>query len=171
MTMYKRKTRKAETLIARERAPLAATQNMFLGMQKRPYRTGGLSVAVPGEVAGLWELHQKYGSLDWASLLEPVAKLCDDGHLVSRFLYFYMLEVKKIILARSGLKNIFIDPATNEPYTVGQNIKRPDLAKTIRTIARDGAQALYDGVLTDGIVKDIQNNGGIITREDLKQYK
>ena len=171
MTLYKRKTRKAETLIARERAPLAATQNMFQGMPKRASRTGGLSVAVPGEVAGLWELHQKYGSLDWASLLEPVAKLCDDGHLVSRFLYSYLLSMKNTIQARPGLKNIFIDPATNEPYKLGQKIKRPDMARTIRTIARDGAPALYDGVLTEAFVKDIHDNGGIITKEDLKQYK
>lgn len=56
-------------------------------------------------------------------------------------------------------------------YKVGQKVKRPQLAETFKIIARDGASALYDGQLTDALVSDIRESGGIITRQDLKDYK
>lgn len=56
-------------------------------------------------------------------------------------------------------------------YKVGQRVKRPQLAKTFKIIARDGASALYDGELTEALLKDIADNDGIITRQDLKDYK
>lgn len=68
-------------------------------------------------------------------------------------------------------RSIFIDPSTNAVYGVGQKVKRPQLAKTMRVIARDGASALYDGELTDALLSDIRANDGIITRQDLKDYK
>lgn len=60
---------------------------------------------------------------------------------------------------------------TNEVYRVGQRVKRPQLAATMRIIARDGADALYDGELSDALLSDIKDNGGIITRQDLRDYK
>lgn len=69
------------------------------------------------------------------------------------------------------LRSIFINPATNTVYEIGQKIKRPRLAETIRIIARDGAKALYDGELTDALISDIRANGGIITKQDMQNYK
>lgn len=65
----------------------------------------------------------------------------------------------------------FIDPATNHTYLEGQVVKRIRLAKTLRLIADNDPDVLYNGVLTEGFVKDIQDHNGIITAEDLKNYK
>ena len=171
LTIYKKDTGRSEALIARDRAPMAAHTHMFKGMPERASQVGGLSIAVPGEVAGLWALHQKYGTLEWADLVAPAIKICDEGHTVTRHLYNNLVKLKDTLLGNPSMRSIFIDPATSEPYLVGQKIKRPQLAKTLRLIARDGAKVMYDGVLTDGLVKDIQDNGGILTKEDFKSYQ
>lgn len=104
MTIYTKETRKVETLIARERAPAAATETMFNGLDEKASQVGGLSIAVPGELAGLWELHQKYGVLKWAELMEPIIKLCEDGHVMSRYLYGILASRTQTILNNPGLK-------------------------------------------------------------------
>lgn len=171
MTIYTRATRKAETLIAREPAPAAANETMFNELDPTASQVGGLSVAVPSELAGLWELHRKYGVLKWADLVEPSIKLCEDGHKMSKFLH--RMLTKKIDKVRSdpSLSDVFLDPGTGLPFPVGHKVKRPQLAKTLKVIARDGASAFYDGELTKLLLEDIQENGGIITAQDLKNYK
>lgn len=104
MTMYTKETRKVETLIARERAPAAATEVMFNGMPEEASQVDGLSIAVPGELAGLWELHQKHGVLDWAELIEPTIKLCEEGHLMSSYLYNILSSRTQRILDNPSLK-------------------------------------------------------------------
>ena len=66
---------------------------------------------------------------------------------------------------------VFIDPETDLVYRIGQKVKRPQLANTLKVIARDGVKALYDGELTQTWLNDITKNGGIISKEDLLQYK
>lgn len=85
MVIYNRDQRKAEFLNARETAPIAATKEMFVNNAAASV-TGGLSVAVPGELKGYWELHKKYGKLPWATLVEPTIKLCKEGHIVTPYL-------------------------------------------------------------------------------------
>lgn len=104
MTIYTKETRKVDTLIARERAPAAATETMFNGMPEEASQVGGLSIAVPGELAGLWELHQKYGVLDWADLIEPTIKLCEEGHVMSSYLYNILSSRTQRILDNPSLK-------------------------------------------------------------------
>lgn len=68
-------------------------------------------------------------------------------------------------------REIFINPKTNKPYEEGQYLKRLKLAETLEIIAKDGVDALYDGGLTAEFVRDIKELGGIISAEDMKQYK
>lgn len=68
-------------------------------------------------------------------------------------------------------RDSFIDPTTNHSFVQGQVVKRILLAKTLTLIAEEGVDVLYNGSLTDGFVKDIQDHGGIITAEDLRNYK
>lgn len=70
-----------------------------------------------------------------------------------------------------GFSEIFINPLTNDVWKLGDKIKRPVLANTLEIIAREGADALYNGSLTKSFVKDIQDFNGIITEEDMHNYK
>lgn len=168
MTIYTRKTRKVESLIARERAPTAANETMFEGLPDSASQEGGLSIDVPGELAGLWALHQKYDVLSWADLIEPSIKLCEEGPAMSNYLNNILKNLTDKILGNRRFRSIFIDPATNLTYSVGQRVKRLKLAETLKIIACDGAKALYNGELTDALLSDIKAAGGIITREDMK---
>lgn len=71
----------------------------------------------------------------------------------------------------SFARDIFIDPATNDTYKEGQYMRRPRLAKTLEVIASEGGTALHNGSLTHDFVKDIQENNGIITVEDMNNYR
>lgn len=85
MNIYFHKERKSITLNAKEVAPLAAHENMF--NDTASYNGGPLSIGVPGEVKGYWELHKKYGSLTWKELIEPSIKICEEGFIMSKHMY------------------------------------------------------------------------------------
>lgn len=104
MTIYTKESRKVETLIARERAPGAASENMYQGMPENASQVGGLSIAVPGELAGLEALHKKYGKMEWKDLLQPTIKLCEEGHVMSNYLYNILASRTQTILANPSLK-------------------------------------------------------------------
>ena len=104
MTLYTKATRKAETLIARERAPLVSNATMFDGLDLTASQVGGLSIAVPGELPGLWALHQKHGKLPWAELLEPSVRLCEEGHVMSSYLYSILSSRLNTIRNNPGLR-------------------------------------------------------------------
>lgn len=85
MNLYVHNDRKAYTMSAKEVAPLAATKDMF--KTNESYINGPLSIGVPGEVKGYWELHKKYGSISWKDIIEPSIKICDEGFLMSTHMY------------------------------------------------------------------------------------
>lgn len=80
--------------------------------------TGGLAVAVPGEVSGYWEAHKKYGRLNWTDLFEPAIALCEKGSRVNDYLAAYLRTKGPMIKNESTLAEILIDPTTNEPWVV-----------------------------------------------------
>ncbi|KAK6183728.1 hypothetical protein SNE40_006339 [Patella caerulea] len=166
MTIYKKDEGKVYTIIAREMAPGAASKEMFKNASSEK---GGLSIAVPGELMGMWEAHKIGGKLPWKNLFAPTIKLCRDGILVSPPLAVAMVsEAKKT--TSSSLMKLITNPETNKLYVVGEKMKRPRLAATLQTIADEGVIAFYQGSLTDIIVREIQDAGGIITSDDLKNY-
>lgn len=83
-TIYIKETGKFETLNAREVAPLAATKDMFKNSIES--REGGLAIAVPGELKGLYELHKKYGKLEWREVVEPAMLVAENGFKVTQYL-------------------------------------------------------------------------------------
>ncbi|KAK9721769.1 hypothetical protein QE152_g20723 [Popillia japonica] len=170
MTIYKKSTNIIRTLNAREVAPLAATEDMYGGNASLAAK-GGLAVAVPGELLGYWEAHQDFGLLPWAELVQPTIDLCKKGHLVTPYLAKMFKARQQALLDSPSLREIFIDPKTNQSYPEGARIKREKLADTLEIIAKEGARALYNGSLTEMFVKDIQDLGGIITVEDMNKYK
>lgn len=170
MTMYERQTRSVKSLIARESAPGAATENMY---ENNPTASsiGGLASGVPGELKGYWELHKQHGKLEWAKLVQPTIDLCRNGHIVSTYLARVLLSNKATIIAEPSLAEIFINLETGEPWKEGDKIKRLKLADTLEVIKVEGEDALYNGSLTDGFLQDIKNFGGIITKDDLLAYR
>lgn len=101
-TIYIKETGMIETINAREVAPLAAFKDMYAGGISS--REGGLAVAVPGELKGLFELHKKYGKLSWAEIVEPVAEIAQNGFKVARYLAGIFEERGEKIKAVPSLK-------------------------------------------------------------------
>lgn len=167
LTIFTKATGKVESLIARDIAPLRASKDMF---GNETSVSGGKSITVPTELKGYWELHKKYGKLPWARLFQPTIELCRKGHVVSGYLQ-RILQRKEKEVVDSELRHIYVNPETNQIYQEGDRIKRLELANTLELIAKEGADTLYNnGTLAQNLVRDIRENGGIITEEDFMEY-
>ncbi|KAF8708122.1 Gamma-glutamyltranspeptidase Ggt1, partial [Rhizoctonia solani] len=157
-----------ETIDFREFAPGAATELMYVNKTGSPSQVGGLAVAVPGELRGFEALHKRHGKLPWKKIFEPVIKL-SKGFEVSR-------ELAKVLAG--NLTYITEDPLWAAVYApngkvavAGQTIRRPTYAKTLQRIANEGVNAFYTGSIAKNIISTAQNNGGVITLEDLEKYQ
>ena len=154
----------------REKAPLAADRDMYLDKNGdvlvEASKVGHLSVGVPGTVAGFWQAHQKYGSVPWKDLLMPAIKLAEDGFVVPDRLGGGMLSF--------GLEQF--EGKTNfgtyfGAMTAGEVHRQPELAATLRRIAKNGADGFYRGETASLLVAEMVRGNGLITHEDLEQYK
>uniref|UniRef100_A0A1Q3FF50 Putative gamma-glutamyltransferase n=1 Tax=Culex tarsalis TaxID=7177 RepID=A0A1Q3FF50_CULTA len=172
LTIYEHATKTARTLDARETAPAAATQNMYVEDQKKAVE-GGLAVAVPGEIKGYWEVHQQYGKLDWKSLIQPTIDLCRNGIQVTGYLDRIIRSREQRIKAIPSLSEVFINPETNSTWREGDRIKRLVLADSLEVIANEGADALYsrNGTLLPKLMSDLKQFGSILTPEDFYNYE
>ncbi|CAF0741994.1 unnamed protein product [Didymodactylos carnosus] len=159
-------------LDAREVAPKKAHYLMFNDKNNLLSSTsGGLSIAIPGEIAGFWALYQRYGRLKWRDLFQPAINMCKNGYLVHRGLATFLTRYKNDFKNDPITEQIFIDIKTGQEFREGDYIKLPKLANTLSIIANDGANSFYNGSLTPLIVSEIQANGGIVEEEDLKNYQ
>ncbi|XP_055587958.1 glutathione hydrolase 1 proenzyme-like [Uranotaenia lowii] len=172
LTIYDRATKTAHTLDARETAPAAATKDMYVNNQEAAV-VGGLAVAVPGEIKGYWELHKRYGKLDWKTLIDPTIKLCREGHVVSGYLDRIIRPRRDRINAIPSLKEVFINPETGETWKEGERIKRLALADSLEVIASEGVDSLYsrNGTLLPKLMRDLKEFGSIITEDDIVNYQ
>ncbi|XP_011255278.1 glutathione hydrolase 1 proenzyme [Camponotus floridanus] len=170
MTIWDAKNKTADYLDARETAPMAATEDMYDG-NAHLAMYGGLAVAVPGELMGYWEAHQKYGRLLWSELFAPTIKLCETGSRINDYLAAYLVEKEPMIKNESSLAKILINPDTNKVWVAGDRIKRPQLAKTLKLISEYGADIFYKGNITDNLVEEIKAFNGIITKQDFAAYR
>jgi gamma-glutamyltranspeptidase/glutathione hydrolase len=160
----------AVALDFREVAPLAATRDMYLDERGAPTDrsvTGALAVGVPGSVAGLYEAHRKYGTLPWRAVIQPAMELAEYGFAADES----FVEDLKDNLPRFSPSTKALYAPNGVPYDTGMKFRNPDLAKTLRFIAERGAAGFYEGETANLIVGEMQRGGGIITREDLKQYR
>ncbi|XP_060826353.1 glutathione hydrolase 1 proenzyme-like isoform X1 [Bombus pascuorum] len=170
MTIWDSTTKTANYLDARETAPSDAYEDMF---QSNPNLAlfGGLAIAVPGELLGYWEAHQKYGKLPWSDLFEPTISLCATGSRVTKYLASYLISKEPLIRAEKSLAEILINPITNSTWKVNDRIKRPRLAETLKLIASHGPHIFYNGTIADSLVEEIKTFNGIIKKEDLQKYR
>lgn len=152
----------------RERAPHAAERDMYLDESGDfvPERalTGGLASGVPGTVAGLHAAHQRYGSLPWKQLLQPAIKLATQGFIVDSSLATFARTRVNETAGRTNFAEYFAPLADVEVFN------QPDLALTLQRISQD-PDDFYRGEIARKIVSQMQASGGIITLEDLADYR
>uniref|UniRef100_J3LYI4 Gamma-glutamyl transferase n=1 Tax=Oryza brachyantha TaxID=4533 RepID=J3LYI4_ORYBR len=152
---------------SRETAPMAASQDMYGGNETLKAR-GALSIAVPGEIAGLYEAWKRHGKLPWKRLVMPAAKLAR-AFRVSPYLRKQMEATRDGILQNRGISAVYT--SNGDILNVGDVCRNTRLARTLEAVADKGPDAFYKGAVGDQLVKDIQDVGGIITMEDLKKYQ
>ncbi|KAI3967470.1 hypothetical protein MKX01_012280 [Papaver californicum] len=169
MVVRSSSTSKAQAFNSRETAPLAASKDMYANnlMNKS---VGALSVGVPGEIAGLHEAWLRYGKLPWAKLFQPAIKLAKEGFTVSPYLEMGINRTESNIRSDTiGLAQVFAPKG--KLLRAGDTCYNIKLGRTLEIIAKQGPQAFYNGGLGKDFVKDVKKAGGIITMEDLRNYK
>jgi gamma-glutamyltranspeptidase/glutathione hydrolase len=158
----------------REKAPAKATRDMYLDSKGQPTREsviGWRAAGVPGTVRGLAMLHAKYGKLKWGQLLAPAIRLADRGFEVS-----YALARG---LSSAGAKRMLSGFAESERlyrnggklFEAGDRMRLPELARTLKRIARRGPDEFYTGETARILAGEMARNGGLITGEDLRNYR
>ncbi len=172
MVLHNAAERKNYAIDYREMAPAAAHRDMYLNddgsVNKSTSRLGYLSGGIPGTVAGMWEAHQKFGSLPWKELIAPAIKLAQDGFRVSPFM------ADSINRAYASMKDY---PSSVEvffpayPLKPNHNLIQKDLASTLKRIARYGKDGFYKGKTAKIFAEAMKNNKGLITEDDLLNYK
>jgi len=154
----------------REKAPLAATRNMYLDEQgnviKDKSTLGAMAIGIPGTIAGLFEVHKKFGSIPFEKLIQPAIELAEKGVITTekqarRLGYYRKLFVK------ANKRTIFLD----HKWKAGDTIKYPALSATLKRIQLNGRDEFYKGETADQLVEYVKSLGGIITKEDLAKYE
>ena len=172
MIMFDETSKQSYSIDYREVAPEAATKNMFLSsdgsVNKIKARQGVLSIGVPGTVYGMWEVHKKFGSLPWSKLLAPAIQLAEDGFLVSPFMADALNRRYEKLGKYKDFNRIFY---SNYPVKMSQRLKQPNLANTLKIISVNGAKGFYEGEVAKKIDAFMKQNGGLITKKDLKNYR
>lgn len=157
----------------RERAPMAAAADMFLGpdgtVDEDKSRYGFLASGTPGTVAGMYLAHTRYGRLPWYELLEPACELAENG---------FRVNVALSTAFKKHQDDLSRFPATIDAYfkgdgtapDVGYRLALPDLAKTLRAVQSNGHDGFYKGDVAKRLVQAVQEGGGIMTLRDLETY-
>lgn len=160
----------------RETAPAAATPTMFLDPQGHPdpakSRDSGLAVGVPGTVAGLIMAYNKYGSgkLSLAELLRPAIRLAEQGFPVQDDVADSLPAAAKRLARWPSTADILLKNG-GEPLEAGDRLIQYDLANTLKAIAESGAAGFYQGAVARDIADAVRKAGGIMTADDLKNYR
>ncbi|MBW3660200.1 MAG: gamma-glutamyltransferase [Gemmatimonadetes bacterium] len=157
----------------RERAPLAATEDMYLDERGEVIENaswfGWKAVATPGSVAGMAMIHEDYGTLPWAALIEPAIRLAADGFEVDPYTADVIRSKAEDIRRFPGAAAILLPGG--RPPAVGDTLRQPALARTLRLIAEGGPAVFYEGEIADSIATAMARQGGLVTRADLAAYE
>ncbi|MDG9811537.1 gamma-glutamyltransferase [Pseudomonas juntendi] len=153
----------------REVAPKAATRNMYLDDKGEVIENlslvGVRAAGVPGTVMGLWEAHRKFGKLPWSELLTPAIGYAKNGFKVAEKQYQYRNDAQGMFKTATNFNDYFGN------MKVGELFRQPELAQTLERIADKGVSEFYQGKTADLLVAQMQADKGLITKQDLQDYK
>lgn len=168
--VYRTMSGETGALDYREKAPLAAHRDMYLDKDgnRIPEKStlGALAVGVPGTVAGLFEIHAKFGSMPFPELIQPSIDLARNGFVVTNNQARRLNYFRKAFKKANG-RIIFLDREWKE----GDTLRIPKLALTMERIRDQGRQEFYSGATADMIVETLSGLGGILSNEDLRRYR
>ncbi len=175
MVIYLKEEDKTIAIDYREKAPSAATRDLFLDengdYDRKKAQFSLLSAGVPGSVAGFHHALTRYGTLTWEEVLQPAIKLAQDGFVIPH-------DLANTLASKRYRKRLSADPAAakvffkknKEIYSAGEILVQKDLAWTLKQLSQNGPEAFYSGDIAKLIVKEMERNGGLITLQDLKNY-
>ncbi|MGO4302715.1 gamma-glutamyltransferase family protein [Cupriavidus sp. RAF12] len=168
--------KRVQAFDGRETAPAGATENLFMRPDGKPMefsegQIGGRSVGVPGVLRALEMAHRQHGRLPWARLFQRAITLAENGFPMSQRLYT-QVAADKFMGGSPEMSAYFLD-AEGKAKPVGTMIKNPQLAQTLRDIAKQGPNALYSGPIAREIVAKVNShpNPGSLSTADLTGYK
>ncbi len=156
----------------RETAPAKASATMWQPggeYDRELHHNSYLAVGVPGTVAGLHLAWKEQGKLPWRRLVEPAIALARDGFVVSDGLARSLKGAQRQMSKYPASVAQFTKNGV--PYEAGEVLEQPDLARTLERIAANGPAGFYEGETAALVEKEMLAHGGLITREDLKNYK
>ncbi len=159
--------REPEVIDYREVAPASATARMFqAGESGRTHR----AVGVPGTVAGLALAHRRHGTVSWPRLVEPAISLARDGFAIDAALAESLNGQLKQLTNESEFSRVYGKPEGGF-WKSGDRLVLSNLARSLESIAKDGEDGFYSGWVADALVSEMKRGGGLITHNDLKQYR
>lgn len=154
----------------REKAPLAADKDMYLDSLGRVIpglsTKTALAVGVPGTIAGIFEVHEKFGSLPMSEILKPVISLANQGFVVTKKQEERFEKYRDLFLSVNQDDILF-----SQTWKAKDTLRNVQLAKTLQSIANKGKSEFYEGLIAEKLVDFISSKGGIITLKDLKKYE
>ena len=176
MVVYLKDKDKTITIDYREKAPSEAHRDLFLdkngNYDKQRAQFSLLSAGVPGTVAGLYLALTKYGTMTWQEVIEPSIKLAEEGFMIPHDLANILASPrykKRLSSNAAAAKSYYKKDKSN--YQAGELLKLPDLAWTLKQLSDNGPGAFYEGEIAKKIIKEMKRNQGLISAEDLKNYK
>lgn len=158
----------------RERAPAKAHQNLYLDSKGEVISglssKGPLAVGTPGLVAGLLEIHSRFGRLPRKTVMNPAIELAEKGFVVYPHLANAIKTQQDLLKQYPASAKIFLK-SDGSPYEVGDTLIQKDLASSLRKIANYGRSVFYNGSLGNTLVSEIKKQNGLVSTHDLKNYK
>lgn len=168
--VYRKANGEIGSLDYREKAPLAATKDMFLDQNGKVIKgkstESPLAIGVPGTIAGVFAVHKKLGSLPMSEIMKPVIALAEKGVIVTRRQERRLNDYRAEIIKVNGDKTLFATV-----FKQNDTIKYPALAETLKRISKKGKNEFYKGKTAKILVKYLHQKGAIITRKDLAKYE
>ena len=168
--VYRTADGKTGSLDFREKAPIAASADMYLDINGNVIdgksTLGGLAVGVPGTVAGLVAIHEKFGTIPWKELVQPAIDLALDGYLVTEKQEKSFNSKIEDFISVNGPETFYA-----QGFKSGDRVKNISLANTLKRIAKFGKSGFYEGETANDLVNRVKETGGIISHDDLLAYK
>lgn len=153
----------------RETAPLAAHKTMYLDDKGEVIENlslvGAKAAGVPGTVMGLWQAHQRFGKLKWSQLLQPAIRYAEQGFAVAPGQYQYRSDAVKLFVGKTNFARYF------GGMRAGETFLQPELAATLKRIARQGPADFYNGQTAKLLLAQMRRDGGLISADDLRSYQ